>query len=284
MSHTITGAGESRVSHFRRMWDTLLTHDEDLWSRLERLFEAETEEFDLEIALFSRIDTDAGTERFEVTHGGHNEIQSEETVPLAETYCRKVVDGPDETLVVDDALAQGWEDDPAYEKYELGTYVGTTVEADEELYGTLCFASGSPRGEPISEAEKNLIEMYGQWATYELRRWNGPTVEDTVVSTADERVESWRIDTMMNALSHQIRRGVLLALLEDPSRGIESLGRVVEAENAATLLHHVHLPKLDEAGYVNWNRRTGLVSRGQQFDEVEPLLRLLEDHSAEPPL
>lgn len=284
MSHVITGAGQDWISHFRRMWDTLLTRDEDLWSRLERLFETETEEFGLEYAFFSRIDTDAGTERFEVTCGDHALLQADQTAPLTETYCRKVIEDPDGTLVVDDAVAEGWGDDPAYEKYRLGTYVGTAVETDGELYGTLCFASESPRHDPISEAERNLIEMYGQWATYELNLWDGPMVDDTVVSSADERLEPWRIDAMMDALRDQLRRYVLLSLLADTSRQVESLGEEFGSEDVPTLLRHVHLPKLDEEGYVDWDHRSGTVSRGPNFGEIEPLLRLLGERSARLPL
>lgn len=284
MSHAITGAGQDRISHFRRLWDTMLTHDEDLWSRLQRLFEAETEEFDLDCALFSRIDTDAGTERFEVTYGGHDRIQSGQTVSLSETYCRKAIEEPDGTLVVNDALNEGWGDDPAYETFGLETYVGTTVETDDDLYGTLCFVSESPRPEPITEEEVLLIEMYGQWATYELNRWNGPADDEGIVSSADASLEPERIDTMMDALRDQTRRRVLLALLTDVPKRTRALGREAGPENAETLLYHVHLPKLDEAGYVDWDREANTVTRGPKFHEVEPLLRLLEDRSAEPPL
>ena len=40
-------------------------------------------------------------------------------------------------------------------------------------------------------------------------------------------------------------------------------------------LYHVHLPKLEAAGVVEWDRDTGTVSRGPEFDAVEPTVRLL---------
>jgi hypothetical protein len=40
-------------------------------------------------------------------------------------------------------------------------------------------------------------------------------------------------------------------------------------------LRHNHLPKLEEAGLVEWDRETGTVSRGPEFEAVEPALRLL---------
>jgi hypothetical protein len=43
-------------------------------------------------------------------------------------------------------------------------------------------------------------------------------------------------------------------------------------------LEHVDLPKLDDAGLVEWNRTSRSVSRGPNFGQVEPALRLLSDN------
>ncbi|ELZ81869.1 hypothetical protein C453_17674 [Haloferax elongans ATCC BAA-1513] len=48
-------------------------------------------------------------------------------------------------------------------------------------------------------------------------------------------------------------------------------------------LFHTHLPKLDDAGFVDWDPRTGAVVRGPRFDAVEPVLRLFADHTDELP-
>jgi len=40
-------------------------------------------------------------------------------------------------------------------------------------------------------------------------------------------------------------------------------------------LEHVHLPKLDEAGFIEWERDTDTIRRGPLFDKVEPVLQLL---------
>jgi len=43
-------------------------------------------------------------------------------------------------------------------------------------------------------------------------------------------------------------------------------------------LIHVHLPKLDETGYIEWERETQTVSRGPAFEEIEPALRTLSQN------
>lgn len=40
-------------------------------------------------------------------------------------------------------------------------------------------------------------------------------------------------------------------------------------------LSHVHLPKLEDSGLIEWDSEAGTVSRGPAFEEVEPVLRLL---------
>lgn len=46
----------------------------------------------------------------------------------------------------------------------------------------------------------------------------------------------------------------------------------------ATELYHNHLPKLVEAGVVEWDREAGTVSRGERFAEIGPLLELLANN------
>jgi hypothetical protein len=46
-----------------------------------------------------------------------------------------------------------------------------------------------------------------------------------------------------------------------------------------TALHHNHLPKLQSHGMIEWDRDTQTVSRGEAFEEVEPILRLMSANS-----
>jgi hypothetical protein len=60
-----------------------------------------------------------------------------------------------------------------------------------------------------------------------------------------------------------------------------------EDDDAIELLeqqpYHTHLPKLDEARFINWDRDLGIITRGPRFKEIEPLLRLVHDHQDELP-
>ena len=280
MTHSIcTSDADEVVPHFQRLWRTLLVPDVDPNARLEQLFEHETAEFDLEYAFVSSIDQEHGTERFDVVYGSHERVKPGTTVPLTETYCRKTIEHPEGTLAISDAVAEGWADDPAYQTFELGSYLGTTVSVDGEVYGTLCFADHEARTEPFVNVEKALVEMHGQWVSYVLALSEEPPIRTTRIDAIEGRTVSREgIDSMMDALKNWTRRSVLMALLDATETSLDALeGRVID-ETERIQLHHSHLPRLANAGYVAWDADAGTVARGPRFSEVEPLVRLLREY------
>ena len=48
-------------------------------------------------------------------------------------------------------------------------------------------------------------------------------------------------------------------------------------------LQHIHLPKLAEAGYIDWDAEIQTIRRGPNFNEIASLLRLIDDHRDDPP-
>jgi len=102
-----------------------------------------------------------------------------------------------------------------------------------------------------------------------------------------DAVQDRSFDEALDALADRQRRVLLLTLLESNpqtadlpasrtdggSDGIDSLVR----------MRHLHLPKLEDYGFVEWDRETDELRRGPYFDEIEPLLELLDDHREELP-
>ncbi len=94
-------------------------------------------------------------------------------------------------------------------------------------------------------------------------------------TTASERLAEY-----CGTLSHVERRRCLLTLL-DADTPVE-MATAVEGKSPLTdrraALRDVHLPRLAAAGLVDWDPGTRLVGRGPAFDEIEPLLRYLDDN------
>lgn len=282
MTHTICKSVErEELDYFQRLWGILLEPGPDLGSKLEQLFALETDEFGLEHGFLSRIDPEQGTQRFAVTFGPHGLVVRGKTVPIERSYCRRTIEEPDGTFVVDDALAEGWADDLAYDEFGLGSYLGTTVTVDDELYGTLCFANTEPREEPIREEEKALVQMHAKWVSYELHQWSRHSNLDTLGGSVGEPpIASSRIDAMMDILSREARRFVLLTLLDEEGEArLDVVKDAVDSDRVDVQLYHTHLPKLEQAGYIEWEPDANRITRGPKFDEIEPLLRLLEEYT-----
>lgn len=96
---------------------------------------------------------------------------------------------------------------------------------------------------------------------------------------------------VFEALANPYRQQVLFALVEanpqdDHNRDPMGLLADGETDNPAVTqiaLTHTHLPKLADMGFIEWNRETGEISKGPDWDEIAPLLQLLHDHRDELP-
>lgn len=48
-------------------------------------------------------------------------------------------------------------------------------------------------------------------------------------------------------------------------------------------MRHNHLPRLDDHGFVEWDRENDLVTKGSKFEQIEPFLLALDEHRDELP-
>lgn len=93
-------------------------------------------------------------------------------------------------------------------------------------------------------------------------------------------------DEMVDALADVQRRILMLALLEhnpqdDAPAIIFDSDRDDTAVKRLVTMNHVHLPKLVDLGFIEWDRECHEVTKGANFDEIRPLLELLDDHEDE---
>ncbi|MFC6960854.1 DUF7344 domain-containing protein [Halocatena marina] len=99
-----------------------------------------------------------------------------------------------------------------------------------------------------------------------------------------------RLDTALDLLADRYRRRLLIALLEhnpQDDQDTQIPAEITIADEDLDQLHiqiiHTHLPKLESAGVIVWDRSSNNVSKGPQFDELLPLLQLMYDHADDLP-
>lgn len=99
--------------------------------------------------------------------------------------------------------------------------------------------------------------------------------------------QSLSFDDAVDALADVQRRKLLMALLEhNPQDDVPVVLTGEDGDDAVERLvtmQHVHLPKLVDYGFVEWDQATHEVTKGPQFDEIRPLLELLDEHADELP-
>ena len=85
-------------------------------------------------------------------------------------------------------------------------------------------------------------------------------------------------DNCFDALSNGHRRSLLVDLLEEnPQRVAEHLPTSDREQQLRAAAYHAHLPRLEDYGFIRWDRATAEIEKGPKFDEIRPLLEFLDD-------
>lgn len=112
-------------------------------------------------------------------------------------------------------------------------------------------------------------------------------------------------DEAFDAMADLRRRQLLVGLLHTDPHSIPTLSSVSQemlqaheallgeylsgseeienADKAAIRTHHVHLPKLVQCSYIEWDHDGSVVTKGHKFDDVRPLLEVLGQELDERP-
>jgi PAS domain S-box-containing protein len=143
--------------------------DEDK-SRL--LLQAGIDWFGTETGALSRIDLRGANHRIILNTGTQLDLQEGAETDLSETYCRETVIR-DEPVILKDAAQQGWEGDPAYQKYGLSCYLGRKVIVNDRLYGTIFFGSRESHPEPLGPEDREVLHLVTRLVERVLeQRWH----------------------------------------------------------------------------------------------------------------
>ena len=210
--------------------------------KIDRLLAIGVDAIGLPYGFLSRIaveDTNAEerVQKIYRSQGDHELLQPGESAPLSNAYCRKTIQS-DGLLAIQDAVEEGWEGDPAYETFDLGTYIGGRVDVNDELYGTFCFASTEPRERPFTETERTLVQILSKWASYELEQKRAKRNLETQRDELENAQEQLRqvVDLVPDLIFAKNRDGQYLLANEATANAYGRTSEEVEGSTEADLI------------------------------------------------
>ncbi|WP_020222257.1 PAS domain S-box protein, partial [Halarchaeum acidiphilum] len=218
---------EREQSALEDMYRITADGDASFDEKLERLLALGRDYLDIPVGFFTEVSD--GQQRID-TIVGDSDVEPGTTVPLSEAYCRQTV-AQNDLVTVRNALEEGWGDDPAYERFGLGCYVGAKVTVDGAVYGTFCFADSEPREEAFTDTERTFVELMARWVSYELER-----------RQTTERLEAQneRLERFASVVSHDLRSPLSVASgyldlgRERVDADVEAFDRVAAAHERMT--------------------------------------------------
>lgn len=162
---------ESRVeeseSALERLHDIAADTDLSTDEKIDRLLQVGVDRLDTATGFLTRIQD--GIQEIRNIVGAGTNLERGSTAPLSEAYCRYTI-GRDEPVVLHEASAEGWADDPAYERFGLECYLGANIRVDDEDFGTVCFVDPEPRERQFTERELTFAELLTDWIHYLLEQ------------------------------------------------------------------------------------------------------------------
>ncbi|MFC4451543.1 ATP-binding protein [Halorussus aquaticus] len=186
---------------FQRVYRVIADKSASFDGKIESLLAIGSDALDTDYGALSNVTDDEYV--FEFVHPTDGDTRPGDTQPLDETHCERAI-VTEETLVASDIAedAPDLTDRPGYAEQGIECYVGTPVLVDGDVYGTFCFYDDEPRRVPFSDWEVTLVELMGNWVSYELERER----RETELSRQRDRFEEFA-----DVISHDLRNPLNVA-------------------------------------------------------------------------
>jgi signal transduction histidine kinase len=158
----------SDPAHYReRVYEIFAEPEDEPGEKIRRALSVGMSYLDLPVGFCTRIED--GTQEIVYATGEHPLIQPGECCPLDEAYCRRTV-RVESALAVQDAESSATISAAATETFDLQTYLGAKVTVEDDVYGTVCFASRSERASEFTRAETHFVELLAKLVGQAIER------------------------------------------------------------------------------------------------------------------
>lgn len=136
--------------------------------KLRAILESGCKHFDLPIGILSHV---VGND-YEVVQAvtPDNPIETGTVFDLGMTYCQETLRTIHPVGIEHAEASVQWRTHPCYREFKLEAYLGTPVVVSEKVYGTLSFASPTPRQVHFTSTDKEIVGLMAQWVASEISR------------------------------------------------------------------------------------------------------------------
>jgi len=191
-----------REEVLKEMYRVVSAKDLAFDEQVDRLLDIGREVLGTDYGALSR--QEGGDYVFEIVHDPTGDTEPGDRVQLDQTTCERAI-VTEQTLVLEDIARDAPEltSREGFTDMGISCYLGTPVVVDGDIYGTFCFYSEDPREEPFSDWEITLVELLGNWVSYEQERRR---------NRRELTRERNRLDEFAGVVSHDLRNPLGVAL------------------------------------------------------------------------
>ena len=149
----------------RLLYDVIAQQDRPTGAQLQRVLDLGTDLLGVDVGIVSWIQDDTFTIEASTAGGIYEPGNS---YPLKHTYAALTLR---KGGVLDVSFAGNSEiaAEPCYQRFGLEQYLGAPIYVDGSVYGTLTFASESPRSTLFTEADREFVRALVQWIRAALK-------------------------------------------------------------------------------------------------------------------
>lgn len=153
-----------RLELMQTVFAIISRKDLTLRQQISEILRAGCRLFGQDVGMVSRIEGETYT--VEHVYCQNLDIRPGQTFSLADTFCSLTV-AADHPVGIEALSCSEWAGHPC-EEHGLEAYIGVPLRVDQEIYGTLCFASPEPRTLPFEATDLEFIQTLADWVSVVL--------------------------------------------------------------------------------------------------------------------